>query len=279
MQLLLHGPDARRGDRHAGSARQPSRRCLASLRHPGLFLRSSLIGTLIGAIPGIGGTVASFVAYGHAVQTASDRDRFGQGDIRGVIAPEAAVDAKDGGSLLPVLAFGVPGSEGTVFLLAAMMIHGITPGRPLLASASDLVWPLIWALFLSNWLTSLLGLALARPAARLTTIRQDLLVPVILALVAIAAIADRGQPLDLVLVAAFGVGGLVLQRHGWPRVPFVIAFVLGAAFENNLLQTWRLIDLGRVHLADRPLTWLLVLVVLATMAWTWRASRRRRAEA
>ena len=100
--------------------------------------------------------------------------------------------------------------------------------------------------------------------------------PVILALVAIAAIADRGQPLDLVLAAAFGVGAIVLQRHGWPRVPFVIAFVLGAAFENNLLQTWRLIDLGRVHRADRPLTGPLALVVLATMAWTWRASRRRR---
>ena len=253
--------------------------CLAVLGHKFLLLRSSLIGTLIGIVPGVGGTVASFVAYGHAVQSARPPTRFGKGDIRGVIAPEAAHDAKDGGSLLPTLAFGVPGSEGTALLLAAMAVHGITPGRRLLAEGLPLAFALIWSLFLSNWLTSLLGLAVARPAARLTTIRQDLLAPVILALVAIAAIADRGQPLDLVVVAAFGIVGLVLQRHGWPRVPFVIAFVLGAAFEDNLLLTLRLIDLGRVDLADRPLTWLLVLLVLATMAWMWRTSRKLRAEA
>ena len=114
--------------------------------------------------------------------------------------------------------------------------------------------------------------------ARLTTIRQDLACARD-RVGAIAAIADRGRPLDLVVVAAFGIVGLVLQRHGWPRVPFVIAFVLGAAFEDNLLLTLRLIDLGRVDLADRPLTWLLVLLVLATMAWMWRTSRKLRAEA
>ena len=83
---------------------------------------------MIGIIPGVGGTVASFVAYGHAVQTGHDPARFGHGDIRGVLAPEAAHDAKDGGSLLPVLAFGIPGSEGTVMLLAALWLHGIAPG-------------------------------------------------------------------------------------------------------------------------------------------------------
>src|SRR5215213_10294939 len=136
---------------------------LSVVRHPGLLLRCSLLGTVIGMIPGVGGTVASFVAYGHAVQTARPPSRFGDGDIRGVLAPESAHDAKDGGSLLPTLAFGIPGSEGTVLLLAALSLHGLAPGRALLEIQLPLVFVLIWALFLSNWLTSLLGLAVSGP--------------------------------------------------------------------------------------------------------------------
>ncbi len=102
-------------------------------------------------IPGIGGTVASFVAYGQAVQTAkSDRERFGEGDIRGVLAPEAANDAKDGGALVPALAFGIPGGEGTALLLAALTLHGLVPGKELMTNHLSLVFVLIWALFFSN---------------------------------------------------------------------------------------------------------------------------------
>jgi putative tricarboxylic transport membrane protein len=239
------------------------------LRHPGLLLRCSLLGTVIGMIPGVGGTVASFVAYGHAVQTAKPPSQFGNGDIRGVLAPEAAHDAKDGGSLLPTLAFGIPGSEGTVLLLAALSLHGLAPGRALLEIQLPLVFVLIWALFLSNWLTSLLGLAVSGPLARLMVIRTDLLTPVMLALVALAAVAYRGEPLDLLLAAAFGVVGYYLVKHGWPRVPLVIAFVLGAVLEDNLLLTWRLAGLGRIGLSQRPAAIALALMILATIAWLW----------
>ena len=162
-RLQVEGIDARGGSIREG--------CMAVFRHPWLFVRSSLIGTLVGIVPGVGGTVASFVAYGHAVQSADDRSRFGKGDIRGVLAPEAAHDAKDGGSLLPVLAFGLPGSEGTVILLAVMLVHGIVPGRQLMEANLPIALALIWALFISNWLTSLVGLALAGRLARLAALR------------------------------------------------------------------------------------------------------------
>lgn len=246
---------------------------LSVFRNLGLFLRSSVIGTLVGLVPGIGGTVASFVAYGHAVTSASGKGRFGDGDIRGVLAPEAANDAKDGGALLPVVAFGLPGSEATVLLLAAMAIHGVTPGRELLGPNLELVFALIWSLFLSNWITSLLGLALTRPLAAFTAFRVDILVVVIMTLVGVGALAYRGLVQDLYVTGVFGVVGYFMVRYGWPRVPFVIAFVLGAIIENNLLLSLRLADLGRLDPLDRPLAWVLALVLAVTLVWSVRQRR------
>ena len=143
-------------------------------------------------IPAVGGTVASFVAYGHAVQSAGkDRENFGRGDIRGVLAPEAAHDAKDGGSLVPTLAFGIPGSEGTALLLAMLTLHGLAPGKELMTSRLDLVFALIWSLFFSNWMTSIVGVTLVSQLARLTVIRTQVLAPVIFVLAALGAFAHR----------------------------------------------------------------------------------------
>lgn len=259
------GPRAMRGSVREGIA--------AVWRNFGLFLRSSAIGTVIGAIPGVGGTVASFVAYGHAVQSSPDPERFGKGDVRGVLAPEAAHDAKDGGSLLPVLAFGIPGSEGTVMLLVLFEQHGIVPGRELMSAHLPLVFALIWALFLSNWLTSLVGLAVSGPLARITVLRTQILAPIILCLAAVGAIATRGLLGDLLVAAAFGVFGYLMRRHGWPRVPLAIGFVLGRPFETNLLLTLRLQELGRIDLLGRPIVLALALLILGTLllpAWRMR---------
>ncbi|MFD0979808.1 tripartite tricarboxylate transporter permease [Tropicimonas aquimaris] len=240
--------------------------CLAPLRHGWLTLRCSAIGTIVGIVPGIGGTVASYVAYGHAVQSAQDKERFGKGDIRGVIAPEAASDAKDGGSLFPVLAFGIPGSEGTVLLLTALMVHGIVPGRALLDDQLPLVFALVWSLFFSNWLTSILGVAISGQLARITLIQTRFLVPLILALVAVAAMVNRARAEDLILAAVFGLFGYALKIYRWPRVPLVIALVLGGMFETNLHLTLRLYSLGRIDLFDRPVAILLLLLLVATFA-------------
>jgi TctA family transporter len=238
----------------------------AVLRNPGLLLSSSAIGTGIGMIPGIGGTVASFVAYGHAAQAHPD-GRFGEGDVRGVLAPEAANDAKDGGSLLPVLAFGIPGSTGTVMLLTALTIHGIVPGPELLVNDLTLVFVLIWSLFVSNWLTSIVGLAGARRFARLTLVPTQVLIPFITLLVVLAAVAYRGSMADLLLTAVFGVVGYGFKTYGWPRVSFVIAFVLAGLFETNFHLTLQLRDLGRLDIWGRPVLLLLTGLLAATVCW------------
>lgn len=237
----------------------------AVFRNLGLMIRSSLIGVVVGAIPGIGGSVAGFVAYGHASQTAKDASQFGKGDIRGILAPEAAADAKDGGALVPTLALGIPGGTGTAMLLGVLTLHGLNPGRELLSSHLVLVFVLIWSLFLSNWLTSLLGLTLVNPMARLSTIRTSRMVPAILALAMLGAVQYRGRVEDAVCALAFGLVGFMMKRHRWPRVPLVIALSLAPLLETNLHLTLRLQQLGRIDFWSRPVVLLLLGLVLLNL--------------
>jgi TctA family transporter len=256
-------------------------------RHFGLFLRSSVIGTVIGAIPGIGSSVAGFIAYGHATHSARDRSGFGHGDIRGVLAPEAANDAKDGGALVPTLALGIPGGTGTAVLLGALTLHGLSPGREMLTDNLVLVFVLIWSLFLSNWITSLLGLALVNPMARLSTIRTTRMVPVILALAVVGSLQYRGLMADVICAAAFGLLGYLMKRNDWSRIPLVIALALAPLFETNLHLTLRLQELGRIDFFSRPLVLALlaltaanlVLPTFLTRLRAFRAARPERPEA
>lgn len=241
---------------------------LAVFRHWGLFLKSSGIGTVVGMIPGLGGTVAAFVAYGEAART--DRaGTMGTGDIRGVIASESANDAKDGGSLLPTLALGIPASTGTAVLLGVMAIHGIRPGQELLSEGLSLAFALIWALFLSNWITSVVGLGIVRPLSRLTIVRTRRLIPPIAVLALLGALAYRGRVADVWVAMLFGAIGYLMKKYDWSRVAFVMALVLGPLFELNLQLTLDLQRLGRIDFWTRPsVLVLLALIALSTIP-TW----------
>jgi TctA family transporter len=248
-------------------------------RHFSLFLRSSVIGTVVGAIPGVGGAVAGFIAYGHASQTAGDRSSFGHGDIRGVLAPEAAMDAKDGGALVPTLALGIPGGSGTAVLLGVLTLHGLTPGRELLTDNLVLVFVLIWSLFLSHWVTSLLGLALVNPLAKLSMIRTSRMIPVILALAVLGAVQYRGQMADVVCAVLFGLLGYAMKRLDWSRIPLVMALAIAPLFESNLQLTLRLQELGRIDFWSRPVVIGLLLLTIGNLFLpalfsTWRAYRQ-----
>ena len=248
----------------------------AVFRHWGLFLRSSAVGVIIGIIPGIGGTVASFAAYGQAVQTSQPgKIPFGAGNIRGVLAPEAANDAKDGASLVPTLAFGVPGSEGTTILLAALILHGLTPGRELFTHQLHLVFVIIWSLFLSNWTTSIFGLSIVNVIARMTIIPIQYLGPFIILLAAMAAFIRQGQLADVIVVCFFGILGYYMKKYDWPRITLVIALVLGALFENSFHLTMRLHDLGRVLFWQRPIAMSLCVLTIFSLCWPWLRRRGR----
>lgn len=239
----------------------------AVFTHFWLFLRCSVIGTIIGAIPGPGGAVATFLAYGHAKATARDAGEFGKGDIRGVIAPEAANDAKDGGALMPTLAFGVPGTVASGVILLALEFHGVRVGPELLGPNLALVFVLLTSLFLSNWITSLVGLASARWLARLTTIPTTFIAAVVIVTSVIGALATRGLLEDVLVMLVFGVVGYLFILRGVPVVPMVIALLLVNILETSLNQVIQIGDGSPYLLWTRPIA-LVLLIGVATVVFS-----------
>lgn len=262
--------------RQGGSLDSTRQGIFAVFRHFGLTLRSSSIGTLVGMVPGIGGTVAGFVAYGHAVQSSrGDQQNFGRGDIRGLIAPEAAVDAKDGGSLLPTLALGLPGSEACVILLGVFTMHGLVPGIPMLTTHLALTYTLVLALLFSNILTSVVGVMLTPLLAKAGNLRIDRIALPCLLLCVFSVVQLEGSIVDLYIMIGFGIAGYYWRLHGWPRIPFVIAFVLGKIIEKNLEITLQLASIGRLDAIKSSFAIALLFIIMVAMGWMWiRRSRQ-----
>lgn len=219
-----------------------------SLTNKWLVVRHSLLGVLIGAIPGLGSSIIDWLNYGYVVSTARDKSRFGKGDVRGVIAPEAANNAKEGGVLMPTLLFGMPGSSAKALLLGALLIFGVQPGPALLRDNLELVFVIIWSLALANVFGTIICILLARPIARLTFVPFQYLAPLVLGIVILGAWQQTRHPGDLATLAAFGVLGWVMKRSGMPRPPLLVGFILSALVERYLWQSYAIHDwkwLGR----------------------------------
>jgi TctA family transporter len=233
-------------------------------RHWWLALRTSVIGSMIGMIPGLGGSAAAWLCYGHAVQTSKTPERFGHGAVEGVIAPETASNAKEGGSLLPTLFFGIPGSSGMAVMMGAFLILGIQPGPKMITDHLDLVWTLIWALVVGNIIAVTFLLFITRWVALLTFVNGAMLVPFIVVLVALGAYVNEGRWENLVILVVLSVIGYGLLRADWPRAPFVIGLVLGRIAEESLhkaLQLWGM------EFFLRPLSLVLIGLITATIAY------------
>jgi putative tricarboxylic transport membrane protein len=196
-------------------------------------VRSSLIGTAIGAIPGVGGVVAQFISYDAARAASSHPEEFGKGSPEGLIAAESAVNAKEGGTLLPTLLFGIPGNAETALLLGAWQIYGVQPGPYFLERHADLAWALILGLALANTISSAITVFTVGATSWVPRLDTRYLAPSILVLVAISLIALRGSVLDLGIGVLAGVLGFALQCFGYPVIGTVIGFVLGGAIEQN----------------------------------------------
>jgi TctA family transporter len=148
-----------------------------AIRHKWIVLRCSAIGVLVGFLPGLGGTVVDWISYGHIMQTSRDRDGFGKGDIRGVIAPESSNNAKEGGGLIPTLLFGIPGSGSMAIFLGGIFLLGIQPGPTMMKENLDLIYTAIWSLAIANIFGAGLCILLSRPITSLTYIRFSVLAP------------------------------------------------------------------------------------------------------
>ncbi|MGH8732594.1 MAG: tripartite tricarboxylate transporter permease, partial [Burkholderiales bacterium] len=207
-----------------------------TIREWGIVLRCSGIGCLIGAMPGLGGSVADWMAYGHTVQIAKDKSQFGQGDVRGVLAPESANNAVSGGALIPTLLFGIPGSGSTAIFLGGMVLLGIQPGIMLVETRLDLVYTIIWTLAIANVIGAGLCVAASPFVARVTTLPYTYVAPFMLMIIFFAAYQATNAWGDILALLAIGVLGLYMRRFGWPRPPLIIGFVLAQGAENYLYQ-------------------------------------------
>jgi len=230
-----------------------------------VLLRGSIIGTLIGAIPGLGGTVASFLAYSSTVQTDKDPESYGKGNIRGVIAPEAANNAKDGGSLIPTVAFGIPGSAETALFLGILVLHGIDPGPSILLYHEREIYGLIVAITAAAVGASLVGLLLSRFLILITRIDVGIVVPVVIAVSLTGVYVLDGRMADVLLTVIMGLIGYLMIRFDYPRLTLVIALVLGETAERSFHQV-QLISDGHAFgfMLARPVSVILLVVTLLT---------------
>lgn len=213
------------------------RGCWQTLQHGWLVFRTSVIGVLVGFVPGIGAGVAVWLAYGHATQTTKSEVPYGEGAVAGVIAAETANNSKEGGALAPTLLFGVPGTSSMGILLAAFAIMGIEVGPQLVTARPGFVESVAWVVLLANVAAVPVCLAVAPAMARVSLLRRSLVSPPILIAASLAAISVRPDAVTLLEILFLGLLGIGLVRHGWPRAPFVLGFVMGPLLEKALSRT------------------------------------------
>jgi TctA family transporter len=260
----------------AGTAlrwRDLARGAAAVLERPWTFLRSVGIGVLVGIVPGVGGETAPYLAYA-AARSRRDQDAAGAaGDIDGVIAPEASNNAKEGGSLVPTLALGIPGSAAMALLLGGFLILGIEPGPDFLVTHLDMATALAIILAVTNLVSALLMVPLAAGVAKLASIRGQFLAPVLLVLVVVGAYATGNSGTDVLFVFLFGALGLLMRRFNYSRPALVLGFILGPILETYLhisLQAY-----GPAFIT-RPISLTLGLMLVGVFAWSYLKSRADR---
>lgn len=197
-------------------------------------VRSGLVGFVVGVLPGAGATIASAMTYSMEKRMAAADGHFGEGDIRGVTAPEAANNASAAGSFVPMLTLGVPGSGTTAVMVGALSLYNITPGPALFTQNPTLVWGLIASLFVANVMLLFINIPMVGVFTRVLRLPNWILVPGILAVSAVGVYSVHATTFDLVLMAGFGVGGYLLRKQGMPMAPLILGFVLGDMMEQNL---------------------------------------------
>ncbi len=204
-----------------------------------LSVRCSIIGVVVGVIPGLGGSVVDWIAYGHAVQTTKDKTKFGSGEIRGVIGPESSNNAKEGGGLVPTLLFGIPGSGSMAIFIGAIALLGsgnIEVGPSMLKNNLDITYSIVWLLALANVVGTVICIAASGGIARLTTIPFGLLAPFLFMIISFAAFQSGQDIMDLVALFAIGLLGILMRRFDWSRPAFLIGFVLSNPAETYANQ-------------------------------------------
>jgi putative tricarboxylic transport membrane protein len=248
------------------------------LSRPVNLLRSSVIGTFVGILPGAGGNVANLVAYNEAKRTSPRRRNFGKGELDGVVAPEAANNAVVGGGLVPLLTLGIPGAPPDAVIYGVLLLHGLRPGNELFTEQGVLTFTFILALAVAALLMAPVGLVAGRGLQRVVVrAPTQYLAPAIAVLTILGSYAVRNNPLDVVLMVLLGIAGYGLRKVGLPPPAIVLGVVLGPIIETGLGQ-------GLLAASDRALPWTsfftrplsLLIIALVVLGVLWPLLNRRK---
>ncbi|MDE2837823.1 MAG: tripartite tricarboxylate transporter permease [Chloroflexota bacterium] len=251
----------------------------AVLRNWLLVIRSAAMGVFVGLLPGIGGSLAQWLSYASARQTVrGGTETFGTGDIRGVIAPESANNAVDGGQLVPTLFFNVPGSVGMALFIGLLIVLDVRPGPDMLNSQLPLTMTIAFSLVMANVFATGLALGFTPVLTRIAFVRPNILVPIILAVMTIAAFQANRSIYDLVVMLAFGALGYFMKSYGWPRPPIIIAVILGGIIERYYgiasgAFDWVNFSNPTEGVFTRPAVIIIILIAVGTAAYTVRMQR------
>jgi len=248
-----------------------------TLREWWLVVRCSFVGVWVGIVPGLGSQVVDWLAYGHAAQSCKGaKESFGKGDVRGVIAPESANDAKDGGDLITTLLLGFPQGVVTALFIVALLAWGFLPGPEMVKKNADLIYSIVWIQGIAGITGTLVGFVLSKELARLAQVRYSFMVPVLFIFILMGAFSVNRDPVDLLVVVTFGILGYFMKRGGYPRPAMILGLVLGDLMEKYLYRS----------MASYGFSWLtrpgvVVLLVLTAVSFvlTLRGRLERKTEA
>lgn len=231
------------------------------------FVRGSIIGTLVGALPGAGANIASWIAYDQERRWSKQPEEFGNGALSGVAAPESAASASVGGALIPLLTLGVPGSPTTAVLVGALVLHGLQPGPRLFSDSPDLIYGLYVGLAVAYVVVYILGTTAMPLWRRVLAVPNTILAPAIMVLSLVAAYSIRNLMFDVWLTIGFGLVGYVLKKLSFPMAPLVLAMVLGKMVESNYARSLIMSQGSHAIFVERPLS--LTLLAIAALALLW----------
>jgi TctA family transporter len=234
-------------------------------RHKSLVLRSQLIGFLVGTLPGMGATPATFMAYGHARQTSKHPETFGKGNVEGVIAVESANNAVESGALLTTLALGIPGSPIMALMLGVLTLQGFLPGPEMLTKNLDLSLTLIWVIAISGVIGVAICLPLAPYLSKIAFIPGNLLAPIVLVLALTGAYGYHNRIEDVLVTVIFGLVGLIMRRFDYNRPALLLGFILGPIFEKFFFIA---VHADGPYFFMRPISLSLIVAIVAVVAMT-----------
>lgn len=238
---------------------------MAAIKNWKTVIRSSIIGLVIGIMPGIGISISNFLAYLIEKRLSKDPDSFGKGNIRGVLAPEAANKATVTGELIPAFSLGIPGGSTAAIFLVGMTIHGLRPGADLYTTNGTIMSLMYWAFIVGTLSYLVVGLLFSKPMAKITKIPNSVLVPIILILSFLGAFSYQNNIADVFIAIIFGILGYIMQKRKYPVACLIIGMVLGPIMESNFQRALLLSDGSYMIFITSPLSLIFLLIALASL--------------